>query len=145
MYAMKRLILSIVPALLITIVSIGNIGGCSSGEVCDFRFNAFFNGSTQAGQDSEWSCENGGVVVFTIAFFGDGTGTRSDAGDFTWEQTKCRALDLDTDSLESATLDNIDGFIDTIGGSTFGELTFEQTSDDLGDITVVCDYVELVQ
>jgi len=145
MYAMKRLILSIVPALLITIVSIGNIGGCSSGETCDFRFNAFYNGSTRAGQDSEWSCENGGVIVFTIAFFGDGTGTRSDAGDFTWEQTKCRALDLDTDSLESATLDNIDGFIDTIGGSTFGELTFEQTSDDLGDITVVCDYVELIQ
>ena len=142
---MKRLILSIVPALLITIVSIGNIGGCGGGETCDFRFNQFYNGSTQAGQDSEWECVNGGQVVFTIAFFGDGTGTRSDAGGFTWEQTKCRALDLNTDSLESATLDDIDGFIDTQGGTTFGEITFEQTSDELGDITVVCDYVELVQ
>ena len=143
---MKRLILSIVPALLITIVSLGNIGGCGSGGgPCDFRFNQFYNGSTQAGQDSEWSCVNGGQVVFTIAFFGDGTGTRSDAGGFTWELTKCRALDLSTDSLESATLDDIDGFIGTQGGNTFGELTFEQTSDDLGDITVVCDYVALVQ
>lgn len=143
---MKRLILSIVPALLITIVSIGNVGGCGSGGgPCDFTFNEFYNGSNAAGQDSEWSCENGGVVVFTIAFFGDGTGTRSDAGDFTWELTKCRALDLDTDSLESATLDDIDGFIGTQGGNTFGELTFEQTSDELGDITVVCDYVELAQ
>ena len=143
---MKRLILSIVPALLITIVSLGNIGGCGSGGgPCDFRFNQFYNGSTQAGQDSEWECVNGGQVVFTIAFFGDGTGTRSDAGGFTWELTKCRALDLSTDSLESATLDDIDGFIGTQGGNTFGELTFEQTSDDLGDITVVCDYVALVQ
>ena len=143
---MKRLILSIVPALLITIVSLGNIGGCGSGGgPCDFRFNQFYNGSTQAGQDSEWECVNGGQVVFTIAFFGDGTGTRSDAGGFTWELTKCRALDLSTDSLESATLDDIDGFIGTQSGNTFGELTFEQTSDDLGDITVVCDYVALVQ
>ncbi len=142
---MKRFILSIVPALLITIAAAGNIGGCSSGETCDFRFNEFYNGSSRAAQDSEWSCENGGVVVFTIAFFGDGTGTRSDAGDFTWEQTKCRALNFDTESDETGTLDDIDGFVDTIGGDTFGELTFEQTSDDLGDITVVCDYVQLLQ
>ncbi len=143
---MKRLILSIVPALLITMVSVGNIGGCGSGGgPCDFSFNQFYNGSNAAGQDSEWSCENGGEVVFTIAFFGDGTGTRSDAGDFTWELTRCRALDLVTDSLESATLDDIDGFVSTLGGTKFGDLTFEQTSDELGDITVVCDYVELVQ
>ena len=144
---MKRLILAVVPALLITVVSIGNIGGCSSGsgDTCDFIFNEFYNGSSQATQDSEWSCVNGGEVVFTIAFFGDGTGTRSDAGGFTWDLTKCRALDLETDSLESATLDNIDGFLESSGGETFGQLTFEQTSEDLGDITVVCDYIQLVQ
>lgn len=142
---MRRFILSIAPALLITLAASGNIGGCATGETCDIRFNEFYNGSSLAAQESEWSCESGGTVVFTIAFFGDGTGTRSDAGGFTWEQTRCRALDLETDSLESAALDNIDGFVDTIGGVTFGELTFEQTSDDLGDITVVCDYVEIVQ
>jgi hypothetical protein len=139
---MKRFILLTVPAILITMVSIGNIGGCSSGETCDFRFNEFYNGSSQAEQDSEWSCENGGQFVFTIAFFADGTGTRSDAGDFTWDQTKCRSLNFDTESDETGTLDEIEGFVDTIGSDTFGELTFEQTSEELGDITVVCDYVQ---
>ena len=96
---MKRLILSLIPVALIALVSIGSMGGCnSSGDVCDIRFSEFYNGSSQATQDSEWSCVNGGAVVFTIAFFGDGTGTRSDAGGFTWEQTKCRELDFDTDS-----------------------------------------------
>jgi len=142
---MKRIILSALPAVLIALVSIGNIGGCSSGDTCDFRFNEFYNGSSSATQDSEWSCQNGGQVVFTIAFFGDGTGTRSDAGAFTWNQTKCRALSLDTASMESADLDNIDGEVRTIGGDTVGNLTFEQTSDDLGDITVTCEYVQLVQ
>jgi hypothetical protein len=142
MYAMKRFILLTVPAILITVVSIGNIGGCSSGETCDFRFNEFYNGSSEAAQDSEWSCENGGAFVFTIAFFADGTGTRSDAGGFTWDQTKCRSLNFNTESEETGTLDEIEGFVDTIGSDTFGELTFEQTSEDLGDITVVCDYVQ---
>lgn len=142
---MKRLILSLVPVVLIAVVSIGSMGGCSSGDVCDIRFSEFYNGSSQATQDSEWSCVNGGEVVFTIAFFGDGTGTRSDAGGFTWEQTKCRELDFNTDSLESGTLDDIQGFVDTVGGTTFGQLAFNQTSDGLGDISVVCDYVELVQ
>lgn len=142
---MKRIILSVLPAALIALVSIGNIGGCSSGETCDIRFNEFYNGSSSATQDSEWSCQNGGVDVFTIAFFGDGTGTRSDAGDFTWTQTKCRALSLETDSDETADLDDIDGSVQTIGGETIGNLTFEQTSEDLGDITVTCQLVQLVQ
>lgn len=142
---MKRIILSALPALLLALVSTGNIGGCSSGETCDFRFNEFYNGSSLDTQDSEWSCRNGGQFVFTIAFFGDGTGTRSDAGVFTWNQTKCRALSLETESDETADLDNIEGAVQTVGGTTFGNLTFEQTSDDLGDITVTCEYQQLVE
>lgn len=142
---MKRIILSALPAVLIALASIGNIGGCSSGDTCDFRFNEFYNGSSSAAQDSEWSCQNGGQFVFTIAFFGDGTGTRSDAGDFTWAQTKCRALNLETVTDETADLDNIDGAVDTVGDTTFGNLTFEQTSDDLGDLTVTCEYVQIVE
>jgi hypothetical protein len=142
---MKRIILSVLPAVLITLVSISNIGGCSSGETCDFRFNEFYNGSSLDTQDSEWSCQNGGQVVFTIAFFGDGTGTRSDAGGFTWTQTKCRSLNLETETDETATLDDIEGSVRTIGDDTIGNLTFEQTSDDLEDITVTCELVQLVQ
>ena len=142
---MKRIILSVLPAALIALVSIGNIGGCSSGETCDFRFNEFYNGSSLETQESEWSCQNGGQIVFTIAFFGDGTGTRSDAGDFTWTQTKCRSLNLETETDETATLDDIEGSVQTIAGETIGNLTFEQTSDDLGDTTVTCELVQLVQ
>lgn len=142
---MKRIILSVLPAALITMISIGNIGGCSSGDTCDFRFNEFYNGSSFDTQDSEWSCQNGGQFVFSIAFFGDGTGTRSDAGDFTWTQTKCRSLNLETLTDETATLDDIDGAVQTIGGDTIGNLAFEQTSEDLGDITVTCELVQIVQ
>ena len=143
---MKRIILSLIPAVLITLISVGNIGGCGSGGgPCDIRFNTFYNGSSQAEQDSEWQCQNGGQDVFTIAFFGDGTGTRSDAGDFTWEQTKCKSLDFETTSLESGTLDDIAGTVNTIDGQKFGQLAFNQTSDDLGDISVTCEYVALVQ
>ena len=142
---MRRIILSAIPAVLITLVSIGSIGGCSSGDTCDFRFSEFYNGSSLDTQDSDWSCQNGGQFVFTIAFFGDGTGTRSDAGDFTWTQTKCKSLTLDTVTDETATLDRIEGAVRTVGGTTFGNLTFEQTSDDLGDLTVTCEYEQFDQ
>ena len=142
---MRRMILSFIPVILIVIVAAGSIGGCNSGDSCNFAFNPLTNGSTQESQDSEWSCKNGGVEVFTIAFFGDGTGTRSDAGDFTWEQTKCHSLNFETASLETGTLDELDGFISTIAQETIGQLSFEQTSDDLGDITVSCDLQLIVQ
>jgi hypothetical protein len=91
---MRRLILSLLPVMLIAFAAAGSIGGCSSGSGsgCDFNFNLLTNGSSADARDSEWSCKNANVEVFTIAFFGDGTGTRSDAGDFTWELTKCRNL-----------------------------------------------------
>lgn len=142
---MRRMILSCIPVILIAIVAAGSIGGCSSGGTCNFVFNPLTNGSSAATQDSQWSCKNADVEVFTIAFFGDGTGTRSDAGDFTWDQTKCESLDFETASLETGTLDNLSGFITTIGGDTIGQLSFDQTSDDLGDITVVCDLQPIVQ
>lgn len=142
---MRRMILSLVPVILIAIIAAGSIGGCNSGNTCDFAFNPLTNGSTPAEQDSEWSCKNGDIEVFTIAFFGDGTGTRSDAGDFAWEQTKCKSLNFETASQETGTLDELQGFLNIIGGVPVGQLSFQQNSDDLGDIFVVCDYVQLVQ
>jgi hypothetical protein len=140
---MRRLILSLFPVILIAIVAAGSIGGCNSGNSCNFDFNDLTNGSSAETQDSEWSCKNGDVVVFTIAFFGDGTGTRSDAGDFTWEQTKCESLNFETVSLESGTLNKIQGFLNIVAQVPIGSLSFEQSSDDLGDITVSCDYEAL--
>ena len=138
---MRRILLSSVTAgVILAFVSVANIGGCEAGDVCDFEFNEFYNGSSSETQDSEWECERGGQLIFTIAFFGDGTGVRSDVGEFTWEQIRCRTVDFETASLESGTFDNIDGNVYSTGDTTFGNLAMEQESDDLGDISVVCTY-----
>lgn len=143
---MKKFQISFAGLILIVLAALSSSGGCnSSGDLCQLNFVELTNGPTEALQESEWECEAGGVVLFSIAFFSDGTGVRSDAGDFVWEQTGCKKVELETLELEEAVLDRIDGRIDTIGGVTVGSLTFRQTSDDLGDITVTCGYVELLQ
>ncbi|MCL4245997.1 MAG: hypothetical protein KJ002_12855 [Candidatus Dadabacteria bacterium] len=123
---MRGLRLSLAGLFVIALVALSGSGGCNSGEVCDIRFTEFLNG---------------GVVVFTIAFFSDGTGVRSDAGDFDWEQTKCREVELETVELEQATLDRIEGGVQEVAGVIVGSLSFRQTSDDLGDLTVACSLV----
>lgn len=138
---MRGLRLSLAGLFVIALVALSGSGGCNSGEVCDIRFTEFLNGTSGETQDSEWQCENGGVVVFTIAFFSDGTGVRSDAGDFDWEQTKCREVELETVELEQATLDRIEGGVQEVAGVIVGSLSFRQTSDDLGDLTVACSLV----
>lgn len=138
---MRRMLVSSVPGLiLIALISITSIGGCKSGDSCDFTFNLFTNGSTPETQDSEWECERGGELIFTIAFFGDGTGFRSDVGEFVWEQKHCRIVDFETIALETGSFENIEGAITTIGDTTLGNLSLQQVSDDLGDITVGCTY-----
>ena len=129
------------PVVLFVLVALSGSGGCNSGDVCDIRFSEFLNGTSEETQDSEWQCENGGVIVFTIAFFSDGFGVRSDAGDFEWEQTKCKEVDLETLALEQATLDRIEGGVREVAGVTVGTLSFRQTSDELGDLTVSCNLV----
>src|SRR3972149_129064 len=104
MQAMRKVLLSSAAvAVLITIISLGNIGGCSS-NICDFGISSIYSGADLGGQASEWECRTGGVVEYTIAFFADGTGTRSDIGDFTWVQTECKQLEFTADSGEFATL-----------------------------------------
>jgi len=139
---MRRILLTSVTAtVLLILASLANIGGCKAGGTCDLNFNEVFgNGSSSETQDSEWECENGGGLVFTIAFFTDGTGFRSDAGEFTWEQTGCQAVDFETASLESGSFVTIQGNVATTGSTTFGNLSMEQESDDLGDIQVACTY-----
>ncbi len=138
---MRRMLITSIPCLiLIVLVSIASMGGCKSGETCDFTFNDFKNGVSPGTQDSEWECFIGGQLIFTIAFFGDGTGFRSDVGDFVWEQKHCRIVDFETAALETGTFENIDGSIGTVGDMTYGNLFLEQVSDDLGDITVACTY-----
>lgn len=141
MKAVRKLLLSFSAlAVLVTVISFGNIGGCG-GDICRFGISSIYNGPNAAGQDSEWECSTGGVVEYTIAFYADGTGERSDIGDFTWVQTKCQELDFTADSGESATLKSLSVTGGVFNGEKFGQMKFNQVSDDLGDFNYTCELV----
>src|SRR3990172_10677216 len=98
MQGMRKVLLSSAAvAVLITVVSLGNIGGCGGGDLCNFGISSIYNGADFSDQDSEWECKTGGVVEYSIAFFADGTGIRSDIGEFTWVQTECKQLEFTPD------------------------------------------------
>src|SRR3990167_5910922 len=141
MQAMRKVLLSSAAvAVLITIVSLGNIGGCSS-NIYDFGISNICNGAAFSDQDSEWECRTGGVVEYTIAFFADGTGTRSDIGNFTWVQTECKQLEFTADSGEFATLKGLQVTGGIIGGEKFGQMKFNQVSPDLGNFGYTCELI----
>ncbi len=142
MQAMRKVILSSAAlAFLITIISLGNIGGCGGSNLCDFGISSIYNGANFDDQDSEWECRTGGVVEYTIAFFADGTGTRSDIGDFTWVQTECKRLEFTADEGESAELKGLQVTLATIGGEQFGQMKFSQVSEDLGNFGYTCELI----
>ena len=80
-------------------------------------------------------------MEYSIAFFADGTGTRSDIGDFTWVQTECKQLEFTADSGESATLKGLQVTGGIIDGEQFGQFKFNQVSDDLGNFGYTCELV----
>jgi hypothetical protein len=141
MQAVRKLLLSFSAlAVLVTVISFGNIGGCG-GQICRFGISSIYNGANAGDQDSEWECRTGGVVEYTIAFYADGTGSRSDIGDFTWVQTKCQELDFAADSGETATLKGLQVTGGIINGEQFGQMKFNQVSGELGDFGYTCDLV----
>jgi hypothetical protein len=142
MQAMRKVLLSSAAvAVLITVVSLGNIGGCGGSNICDFGISSIYNGANFGDQDSEWECRTGGVVEYTIAFFADGTGTRSDIGDFTWVQTDCKRLEFTADEGESAELKGLQVTGGIIGGETFGQMKFNQVSEELGNFGYTCELI----
>ncbi len=142
MQAMRKVLLSSAAvAVLITIVSLGNIGGCGGSNLCDFGISSIYNGAGFSDQESEWECRTGGVVEYTIAFFADGTGTRSDIGDFTWVQTECKQLEFTADTGEFATLKGLQVTGGIIGGDKFGQMKFNQVSPDLGNFGYTCELI----
>lgn len=119
---------------LFVILAFGSISGCND-TPCDFDLNSFLNGNTMNDQISEWDCKRGGETVFTLAWFADLTGTRSDIGDFVFDRQKCRSVNFENE-LGTGRLKNLQG------SSNLGTLSFKQVSDDFGDTEVVCDLVE---
>jgi len=139
---MRNIISSLFVVALFLILVTGNIGGCGDvGQKCNFNLNIFYNGSSIDEQTSEWDCKRGGETVFTMGLFGDFTGVRSDIGDFIFNQDQCEIIDFET-LAGTGMLKNIEGNVFSQGGDTFGNLAFDQVSDDFGDISVVCNLVE---
>ncbi len=139
---MRNIISSLFVVALFLILVTGNIGGCGDvGQKCNFDLNIFYNGSSIGEQTSEWDCKRGGETVFTMGLFGDFTGVRSDLGDFIFNQDQCEIIDFET-LAGTGMLKNIEGNVFSQGGDTFGNLAFDQVSDDFGDISVVCNLVE---
>jgi len=142
MHAMRKILLSSAAlAVLLAVVSLGNIGGCGGSNICDFGISSIYNGANFGDQDSEWECRTGGVVEYTIAFFADGTGNRSDLGDFTWVQTECKQLEYTTDESDFATLRGLSVTGGIINGEKFGQMKFNQVSEDLGNFGYTCELV----
>jgi hypothetical protein len=56
-------------------------------------------------------------------------------------QTKCTQLEFTTDEGDFATLRGLSVSRGIIGGVEFGQLKFNQVSDDLGDFGYTCDLV----
>lgn len=137
----KILLSSAALAVLLTVVSFGNIGGCGGGNLCDFGISSIYNGASFDSTESEWECRTGGVVEYSIAFYADGTGTRSDLGDFTWVQTECKQLEYTTDEGIFATLRGLQVTGGIIGGEQFGQMKFNQVSADLGNFGYTCELV----
>jgi len=139
---MRNIISSLFVVVLFLILVTGNIGGCGDvGQKCNFNLNIFYNGSSIGEQTSEWDCKRGGETVFTMGLFGDFTGVRSDIGDFIFNQDQCEIIDFET-LVGTGMLKNIEGNVFSQGGNTFGNLAFDQVSDDFGDMSVVCNLVE---
>lgn len=138
----KMLMSSAALAVLLTVVSLGNIGGCGGSNICDFGISSIYNGANFDDQESEWECRTGGVVEYSIAFYADGTGNRSDLGDFTWVQTECKQLEYTTDEgNDFATLRGLQVTGGIINGETFGQMKFNQVSEDLGNFGYTCELV----
>lgn len=131
---MKKICNSIFIVSLFIFIAMGSLGGCND-TPCDFDFNAFLNGNSINDQTSEWDCKRGGETVFTLAWFADLTGTRSDIGDFVFDRQKCRSVSFENE-LGTGKLKNLQGT------SNLGTLSFKQVSDDFGDTEVICDLVE---
>ncbi len=139
---MRKLISGLSVVALFFILVTGNIGGCGDvGQKCNLDLNIFYNGSSIDDQSSEWDCKRGGETVFTMGLFGNFTGVRSDIGNFIFNQDQCEIIDFETLS-GTGMLKNIEGSVFTQGDNTFGNLAFDQVSDDFGDISVVCELVE---
>ena len=131
---MKKVVLTTSVLLLFLILALSNIGGCGD-DPCNFDFNLFLNGSSIDNQTSEWDCKNAGQTVFILAFFGDMTGTRSDIGDFVYDQTQCRRVEFEN-------LAGSGRFVNIEGTAAIGILSLRQQSDDFGDIDVACELIE---
>lgn len=120
---MKNIYLSFLTVCICFLIA----GGCGGGggsdsedDSCDFEISTATNGESLTSVDSFWVCESDQVDDFEFGIFENGTGLATNIEQFTWEETGCRSIFIDS-GLGDADIVNID--------VTDGILTFVIESD----------------
>ncbi|MGE0630925.1 MAG: hypothetical protein AB7O96_00840 [Pseudobdellovibrionaceae bacterium] len=118
---MKKLI----PLILLTAISCGGNSNDlgidpNAAANCDFQISDFTNGDTSQNASSQWNCQSNGQS-FAFQIFDDGTGYSTAGGAFTWSQTGCTDIELES-SVATEKVSNINGSIQS------GIITFKDSA-----------------
>lgn len=122
---MRKLLCSIV-----LISAFSSCGGDSGGgtqlgldqnlsRTCTFQLSSFLNGSNPQNSRNYWECRSNGRV-FTTQIYNNGTGYSNTGGAYTWSQTGCNSIVLNTSA-------NTETITDIAGSVNSGIVTFRDT------------------
>lgn len=117
--------------IILTVILLGGLGGlpgCGGGApaVCDFVLSLVANGPSASQPDGTyWSCQDSTLTPFDLIFFEDGAGATGGIGAFTWQETGCGVVTLQT-SVGQIIASNL------MGSKSSKVVTGDLTASDLG-------------
>ena len=123
---MKKLTLA--PLLVFILASCGGSGEGGPPQLgldqnltrtCTFQLSSFLNGPNPRDARTYWECRSNGRV-FTTQIYNDGTGYSNTGGAYTWSQTGCNSIVLNTSA-------NTETITDIAGSVNSGIVTFRDT------------------
>ena len=87
------------------------LAGCGSSGPCLFSSSDITVGPNQAGWTGDfWNCTDNNGNNFSFTIFGDGTGEFDFSEPFTWQETGCAEVGIQS-STRSGTVSNLDGSV----------------------------------
>ena len=112
--------------ILLPLGGIVGCGGSPSPEACDFVLSLVANGPSASQPDGTfWSCQDSTQTRFDMILFGDGAGATESLGAFTWQETGCGIVTLQTSVGEVIASD-------LMGSKSSEVLTGDLSASDLG-------------